>query len=95
MKNVACLRCNRAMEHAGESKLQLGEMGWFSGHWPNLLAGALEVDIYVCPECGKIEFFQPQEDEERIAKRECPKCGEKHDWDYPKCPFCNYDYYSK
>lgn len=95
MKTLSCLRCDTAMEPVGENKLQLGEMGWFAGHWPNLLAGALEVDIYVCPKCGKLEFFQPESDEDHIAKRECPKCGKKHDWDYPKCPFCNYDYYSK
>ena len=34
--------------------------------------------------------------EQRIATPhtvECPKCGKMHDFDYPKCPYCKYDYY--
>ncbi len=30
-----------------------------------------------------------------LPQRKCPKCGKNHDFDYPKCPFCNYDYTSK
>lgn len=25
----------------------------------------------------------------------CPACGQHHDFDYPKCPYCKYDYYRK
>ena len=24
-------------------------------------------------------------------KKTCPKCGEKHDINFPKCPYCGYD----
>lgn len=27
-----------------------------------------------------------------ISQITCPNCGEKHDIDYPKCPFCNHQY---
>lgn len=30
-----------------------------------------------------------------IAKRTCPECGEKHDIDYPKCPYCKHSYITK
>lgn len=30
--------------------------------------------------------------DEELQQRKCPKCGKKHDFDYPKCPFCNYDF---
>lgn len=35
------------------------------------------------------------ESEDSIAQQKCPKCGDLHDIDYPKCPFCKYDYNSK
>ncbi len=27
----------------------------------------------------------------RIAQTTCPNCGEKHDVDDPKCPYCDHD----
>lgn len=93
MKNISCLRCNEEMRLIRREKLQLGETGWFLGDLPNLLAGAMEVDIYSCSSCGKIEFFQSEQEGDSIAQRQCPKCGKKHDYDYPKCPFCKHDYY--
>lgn len=45
------------MQYSGTRKIQLGETGWFLGDLPNLIAGAIEVDIYSCAKCGKIEFY--------------------------------------
>ena len=91
-----CLRCHGEMRHLRTEKLQLGQTGWLLGDWPNLLAGALEVDIYICPECGKLEFFradgQAEPEENRMAQRVCPSCGKSHDLDYPRCPYCKHDY---
>jgi len=84
------------MLYIRSEKLQLGETGLLMGHLSNLVSGALDVDIYTCKECGKIEFFQTESnlDTEDIAQKECPNCGETHDFDYAKCPFCKYDYYA-
>ncbi len=30
--------------------------------------------------------------EDKIWQRTCPKCGESHDIDYPKCPNCKFNY---
>ena len=30
--------------------------------------------------------------EDKIWQRTCPKCNKTHDMDYPKCPFCNFNY---
>ena len=96
MKELICLRCNRKMKYSGTRKIQLGETGWFLGDLPNLIAGAMEVDIYSCEECGKIEFYHTEHQEKNgIAQTQCPKCAKKHDIDYPKCPFCGYKYYDK
>ena len=29
---------------------------------------------------------------EDLPQRKCPKCGKTHDFDYPKCPYCYYEY---
>lgn len=30
--------------------------------------------------------------DEDLPQRVCPKCGKNHDFDYPHCPHCGYDY---
>ena len=95
MKNISCLRCSEEMRYIRREKLQLGETGWFLGDLPNLLAGAMKVDIYACKTCGKLEFFMAELKENELPQRACPKCGKKHDFDYHKCPFCKYEYYVK
>lgn len=89
MKELSCLRCDKEKRE----KLQLGETGWILGDLPNLLAGAMEVEIYTCTQCGKIEFFMAEALEEELPQKQCPKCGKKHDFDYPQCPFCKHSYY--
>lgn len=54
-----CLRCGAGMQFIRREKFQLGQTGWVLGDLPNLFAGAMEIEIYVCPKCGKLEFFQP------------------------------------
>ena len=96
MKNLKCTRCDREMEFMMREQIQLGKTGWIIGDWGNLLAGALDVAVYTCPECGKLEFFRGECCEEKprgfagmgISLVECPKCGDKYDMDYPKCPRC-------
>lgn len=95
MKRLSCLRCDKEMKYSGTRKIQLGETGWILGDLPNLIAGAMEVDIFSCPQCGKIEFYHTESVAEEIAQTHCPKCGKKHDCDYPKCPFCGHKYYEK
>ena len=68
------------MSDCGYKKIQLGQTGWILGDLPNLVAGALEVHIYICPQCGKIEFFRTAssdtQNENDLAQVKCPKCGE-------------------
>ena len=94
-KDINCIRCGNVMQHIKDDKLQLGQTGWFLGDIPNLISGALDVTIYSCIECGKIEFFQREEEllEDTIAQDKCPNCGKMHDIDYPRCPFCKHSYY--
>ena len=93
---MICLRCHTEMKFYSKEQLQLGKTGWVLGDLPNLVAGALLVNIYVCPSCHKLEFFAVNESstDDLLPQRTCPACGTKHDFDYPKCPKCKHDYYS-
>ena len=51
-ENLSCLRCGEKMQLIRREYLQLGKAGVFSGDWGNRLAGALDVDILGCPNCG-------------------------------------------
>ena len=93
MKEMNCLRCGEPMQLIRREHLQLGETSWLLGSLPNLAAGGLDVEIYVCPSCGKLEFFRADEETESgLPQVKCPSCGRSHDFDYPKCPFCGHRY---
>lgn len=70
---ITCLRCDREMNHIRTEKLQFGQTGWILGDLPNLLAGAMEVDIYSCPKCRKLEFFLADAVEEGLPQKPCPR----------------------
>ena len=71
-----CLRCGAGMQFIRREKFQLGQTGWVLGDLPNLFAGAMEIEIYVCPKCGKPtrEAHQILKDGSKV--RICKKCGE-------------------
>ena len=39
-----------------------------------------------------ISFEGANSNSEDLPQRICPKCSASHDFDYPKCPNCKYDY---
>ena len=90
--NIVCLRCGLEMKRIRREKIQFGQTGWILGDLPNLLAGSMEVDIYSCSKCRKLEFFLSDEVQDELPQKQCINCGKLHDFDYPKCPFCKYDY---
>ena len=97
MENLNCLRCQEPMRFLAHEQIQLGKTGWLLGDLPNLLSGALETDIYICPRCRKLEFYAEDTDVQgdTLPQKTCPVCGAIHDFDYPKCPRCKYDYQAK
>ena len=30
--------------------------------------------------------------DDALPQKKCPRCGKEHDFDYPKCPYCEFDY---
>lgn len=91
-REINCLRCGTEMRFVGRDKLQLGQMSWVLGELPNLIAGAMPVDLYACPDCGKIELFRPGTLSEELPQKRCPHCGALIDFDYGCCPRCRYEF---
>ena len=52
----------------------------------------MEIDIYSCPKCGKIELFQPEAASDGLAQKQCPVCGAVIDFDYGRCPHCKHEF---
>ena len=91
MRELKCLRCGAEMRFIKTETIQLGKAGWILGDLPHLIKGGMELEIYFCSNCGKVEFFQAAGEEE-LPQVKCPNCGKVHDFDYGRCPFCKYEY---
>ena len=55
-KSLNCLRCGGEMAHAFTENIQLGKTSLLFGDWPNILAGAMRVEVWCCKDCGRLEF---------------------------------------
>ena len=102
-KNLRCLRCDTEMLFAKREDIQLGKQSFWHD-WNHLLHGSLDVDIYVCPKCGRIEFFAPGaaldsiRTQTQAAKHEakpgetvakkCAECGRIVSKAEKYCPVC-------
>ena len=77
MAELKCLRCGTDMKFSGREKIQLGEESYHSGLWAMMTAESMKVDIYKCPDCGKIELFEPQvkKSVEPQSNWTCSECG--------------------
>ena len=62
-RKLNCLRCGVRMAFRENNQLVLNDSGWrgFESH--------MRVDVYICPECGKVELFRPvkPKDAERLT----------------------------
>ena len=90
-----CGNCRTPMQFLKREQIQLGKTGWLLGDLPNLLAGAQDLEFWICPNCRKLDFYVPASEELNfgendggMAQTTCPKCGTLHDLDDPKCPCC-------
>lgn len=58
-KKLNCLRCKTTMKFEDTIKLHEGNNWGFIGDIGHLFTNKKSFDIYVCPNCDKIEFFAP------------------------------------
>ena len=80
MRKRKCLRCDARMKFGMQQKFQMGQTSFLLGDWPNLLAGALELEVWFCPKCGKVEFFVPGSSPDLPVKPEEPAQSEEFDF---------------
>lgn len=59
-KEIDCLRCHVPMSYAGNYKFHEGQRLGFFGNLFEFFVTRQSFDLYVCPKCGKVEFFVPQ-----------------------------------
>ena len=57
-----CLRCSVPMVKMGQQQFQLGEYDFWLGNMAHAAAGSLTLDLLLCPQCRKVEFFLPEEE---------------------------------
>ncbi|MBQ3940167.1 MAG: hypothetical protein II723_03560 [Oscillospiraceae bacterium] len=58
VKLINCPYCAVRMQYRGAKRIQLGKWGIITKHLSNYVSGALSVQVYECPKCGKIELFR-------------------------------------
>jgi hypothetical protein len=54
-KPMGCVRCSSVLIHAGTKKFPQGSN--FGGDLGELLVAKETLEMYVCSECGHVEFF--------------------------------------
>ena len=64
---ISCPYCDVELEHLGAKHFQEGLFGWS--------LGSQQLDLYRCPNCGKIEFFAPED-----ASKPEPEDPEYRSW---------------
>ena len=80
MRKTKCLRCDARMKFGMQQKFQMGQTSFLLGDWPNLMAGALELEVWFCPKCGKVEFFVPGSTQNLPVKQ--PESAQTEEFDY-------------
>ena len=88
---LSCKRCGAGMRFIGRDKFQR-RPDLFLSDLTFALAGGMEVGIYSCPTCGKLELFQPEAPSDGLAQKQCPVCGAVIDFDYGRCPRCRHEF---
>ena len=58
---MQCLRCGTELEHLSDEEIQLGHNSFLFGSFSQMLSGFLDVKIYVCPGCKKLEFYHEED----------------------------------
>ena len=67
--SIDCLRCQVKMAYSGKYEFHEGMNTGVLGNLFELFQNREAFDLYVCPKCGKVEFFVPL-DREREFKIE-------------------------
>ena len=58
-RDINCLRCNVRLLFSGNYKFHEGTRYGVLGNVFELFTNRESFDLYICPKCGKIEFYSP------------------------------------
>lgn len=58
-KKINCLRCNLLMHYSGNYRFHEGAKTGVFGSLFEIFVNRESFDLYLCPKCGKVEFFSP------------------------------------
>lgn len=56
-RDINCIRCNIPLKYAGKYKFHEGGTPGFFGNFFELFVNRESFELYVCPRCGKVEFY--------------------------------------
>lgn len=59
-REIDCLRCNIPSVYAGEYKFHEGTRTGLIGNVFELFVNREKFNLYICPKCGKVEFYSPR-----------------------------------
>ena len=54
---IACSRCDKRLEYVGRKRFHEGTNWGVFGELGELFVKRQHFDVYVCPQCGRVEFF--------------------------------------
>lgn len=54
---ISCPRCDRALQYVGRKRFHEGTNWGFFGELGEFFVKREHFDLYVCPRCGRVEFF--------------------------------------
>ena len=60
-KKIACLRCSTNLLCSGVYRFHEGARYGVLGNFFELFVNKESFEIYVCPKCGKVEFYVPSD----------------------------------
>lgn len=65
-----CLRCQSKMLDYGPITFKLGEETYWGSDWNRLITGSLTMNLLRCDNCGKVEFYLPDDEElQKVLER--------------------------
>jgi len=59
IKKIDCLRCKVPLTYSGNFKFHEGTRFGIFGNLLEAFTNRESFDLYLCPKCGKVEFFSP------------------------------------
>ncbi|GEM_PF-1452499 len=96
---IECSNCGSVMESTGKQAIRMGDVDAASGLVTVMvlpdIGSPVQFDTYVCPRCGKVEFFADGTTRKQLKGEywgdhlvRCPGCGKGYVKDCERCPYC-------